>query len=86
MRITNENLLRLAGLSALIAGACYVLVGIFHPANVPSSVTTTRWQLVHIVACVMSVFGVLGLTGLYVGAATGVPTASGVDSHLASIS
>ena len=65
MRITNENLLRLAGLSAVIAGACYVLVGIFHPANVPLSVTTTRWEIVHVLACAMSFFGVLGLAGLY---------------------
>lgn len=65
MKLTNENLLRLAGLAALLAGSCYVLVGIFHPANVPASVTTTRWQLVHVMACVMSVLGVLGLAGLY---------------------
>jgi hypothetical protein len=65
MTITTSNLMRLAGLSALIAGICYVLVGIFHPANVPSSVTTTRWQIVHVLACAMSFFGVLGLAGLY---------------------
>ena len=65
MKITNANLIRLAGLSALIAGTCYVLVGIFHPANVASSVTTTRWEIVHLLACAMSFFGVLGLAGLY---------------------
>jgi len=65
MKITNENLIRLAGLSALIAGTCYLLVGIFHPANVASSVTTTRWEIVHVLACAMSFFGVLGLAGLY---------------------
>ena len=65
MKITNENLIRLAGLSALIAGTCYVLVGIFHPANLASSVTTTRWEIVHVLACAMSFFGVLGLAGLY---------------------
>jgi hypothetical protein len=63
--LTSPKLLRLAGLSALIAGICYVLVGIFHPANVPSSVTTTRWEVVHVLACGMSFFGVLGLAGLY---------------------
>ena len=42
-----------------------MLVGIFHPANVPSSVTTTRWEVVHVLACAMSFFGVLGLAGLY---------------------
>ena len=65
MKITNENLIRWAGLSALIAGICYVLVGILHPANLASSVTTTRWEIVHVLACAMSFFGVLGLVGLY---------------------
>ena len=41
-----SELSRLAGLSALLAGLCYVPVGIFHPPNVPSSVTSTRWEIV----------------------------------------
>ncbi len=63
--ITTPTLLRLAGLSALLAGICYVFVGVFHPANVPSSVTTTRWELVHVIACAMCFFALLGLAGLY---------------------
>jgi hypothetical protein len=66
MKITNQRMLRLAGISAALAGICYMLVGIFHPANVPSSVTTTQWAIVHILACAMSFFGLLGLAGLYV--------------------
>jgi hypothetical protein len=62
---TQADLIRLAGLCALVAGLCYVFVGVFHPANVPASVTTTRWETVHVVACAMSFFGVLGLAGLY---------------------
>jgi hypothetical protein len=65
MTFTSARLLRLAGLSALVAGVCYVLVGIFHPANVPSSVVTTRWEIVHVLACAMCFFGLLGLAGLY---------------------
>jgi len=65
MKVTSDNLMRLAGLSALTAGTCYVLVGILHPANVASSVTTTRWETVHILACAMCFFGVLGTAGLY---------------------
>jgi hypothetical protein len=65
MKITNANLIRLAGLSALIAGVCYLVVGVFHPANVPASVTTTRWATVHVFACAMSFFAVLGLAGIY---------------------
>lgn len=63
--ITHTKLVRWAGASALVAGVCYVLVGIFHPANVPSSVTTTRWQVVHVIACAMSLFGLFGMAGLY---------------------
>jgi hypothetical protein len=66
MKVTHADLIRWAGLSALIAGLCYVFVGIFHPANVPAAVTTTRWETVHVTACAMSFFGVLGLAGLYV--------------------
>ena len=66
MKMTNSTLFRLAGLSALLGGVCYTLVGIFHPANIPSSVITTRWEIVHFLACAMSFFGVLGLTGIYV--------------------
>ena len=65
MKITNANLFRLAGLSALVGGLCYVLVGMFHPTNVPASVTTTSWATVHVIACAMSFFGVLGLAGIY---------------------
>ena len=65
MTITPSTLIRWAGLSALVAGICYVLVGIFHPANVPASVSTTRWEIVHIIACAMSFFGLLGMAGLY---------------------
>ena len=70
MKITTSNLLRWAGLSALLAGLCYVLVGIFHPPNVPSSVTSTRWEVVHVLACATCFFGVLGMAGLYARQAT----------------
>jgi len=63
--ITTAGLLRLAGLSALLAGICYVFVGIFHPPNVPSSVTSTRWAIVHVLACATCFFGLLGMAGLY---------------------
>ena len=65
MKTSHESLLRLSGLAALLAGICYVLVGLFHPANVAASVTTTRWQVVHVLACAMCFFGLLGMAGLY---------------------
>jgi hypothetical protein len=66
MRRRIPNLIRLAGLCAVLAGLCYVSVGVFHPANELSSVTTTRWAVVHVLACAMSFFGVLGMTGIHV--------------------
>jgi hypothetical protein len=65
MKTSTPNLLRLAGLSALLCGSCYVLVGVFHPANVAASVTGTRWAVVHVLMCATSFFGVLGLAGLH---------------------
>lgn len=54
MKMSTPNLIRLAGLSALIAGTCYILVGALHPANVAASVTGTRWAVVHVLACATS--------------------------------
>src|SRR4051794_36121599 len=65
MKITGSNLIRWAGLSAILAGICYVVVGLFHPPNIASSVTTPEWSIVHTVAVAMSFFALLGLTGIY---------------------
>lgn len=65
MKISTNNLLRSAGTCAVIAGICYVLVGLFHPPNLAASVTSTRWQVVHVLACAFSAFGLFGMTGLY---------------------
>lgn len=65
MKTTTANLIRWAGLSAMVAGVFYMLVGIFHPLDILSSVTTSRWIVVHILATAMSFFGLLGLAGLY---------------------
>lgn len=63
--ITTATLTRLAGWSAVVAGACFIVVGTFHPLNVPSAVTTATWVNVHIAAMLMSFFGLFGLAGLY---------------------
>src|SRR3954468_25106348 len=64
-RMNTRNLIRWAGVSAMVAGICYVAVGLFHPPNVVSSVTTTQWAIVHVLAGAMCFFGLLGMTGLY---------------------
>lgn len=63
--MTASTLMRLAGLSAVLAGLCMVVMGLFHPVNIPEAVTTTTWVNVHIAATAMSFFGLFGMAGLY---------------------
>ena len=65
MKIAASSLIRWAGLSALVAGICFVVLGLLHPPNVLSSVPTTQWAVVHVLALAMSLFGLLGMMGLY---------------------
>src|SRR5512144_30538 len=64
-KITASTLMRLAGLSAMVAGLCFLVLGIFHPVNVPASVTTATWVNVHIAATALGFFGLFGMAGLY---------------------
>ena len=64
-KMTASTLMRLAGLSAVMAGLCAIVVGMFHPVNIPSSVTTDTWAIVHVFAMAMSFFGLFGMAGLY---------------------
>ncbi len=63
--ITTEGLIRLAGLSAVLAGVCLIIMGVFHPVNEPAAVTTATWINVHIAAILMSLFGMVGMASLY---------------------
>src|SRR5215213_6006968 len=65
MKPTASKLIRWAGLAAMVGGICFVVLGLLHPPNILSSVTTTRWAIVHSLALAMSVFGLLGIAGLY---------------------
>ncbi|MBL8079869.1 MAG: hypothetical protein JNM55_18015 [Anaerolineales bacterium] len=64
MRLAGVSAM-LAGVSAMLAGLCFIIIGMFHPENVPSSVTTTIWVNVHIVATALGFFGLFGMAGLY---------------------
>jgi hypothetical protein len=64
-KITASTLMRLAGLSAILAGLCFIVIGMFHPVNVPESVTTATWVNVHIFATALGFFGLFGMAGLY---------------------
>jgi hypothetical protein len=62
--MSASTLLRLAGVSAVVAGLCFLFIGIFHPLNEPSAVNTT-WVNVHIAATALGFFGLFGMAGLY---------------------
>ena len=64
-KITTATLMRLAGLSAMVAGLCFIVIGMFHPVNEPSAVNAT-WVNVHIAATALGFFGLFGMAGLYV--------------------
>ena len=64
MKPTPASLMRLAGLSAVVAGLCFLVIGMFHPLNEPSAVTAT-WVYVHIAATALGFFGLFGMAGLY---------------------
>src|SRR6186997_2924600 len=65
MKTITSNLIRWAGLSAMVTGIFFVIVGLFHPVEMVSTVTTTRWAIVHLLATAMCFFGVIGMAGLY---------------------
>lgn len=64
-KITASALMRAAGLSAMVAGLCFIVIGMYHPVNVPASVTTPTWVNVHIFATALGFFGLFGMAGLY---------------------
>ncbi len=63
--MNTRNLIRWAGLSAMLAGLFYVIVGLFHPLETLSSATSPQWVIVHALATAMCFFGMLGMVGLY---------------------
>src|SRR5215210_357728 len=64
-KITAATLMRLAGVSAMLTGLCFLIIGMFHPVNVPAAVTTVTWINVHIAATALGFFGLFGMAGLY---------------------
>jgi hypothetical protein len=64
-KITTSTLMRMAGLSAMVTGLCFLVIGMFHPVNVPAFVTTATWVNVHILATALGFFGLFGMAGLY---------------------
>jgi hypothetical protein len=65
VKTTASNLMSLAGLSAMVAGIIFAVVGLIHPPEILSSLTTGTWTIVHSLTIAMSFFGLLGIAGVY---------------------
>ena len=65
MKITASNLIRWAGLAAMVAGILFVVIQPIHPPDILSSVTTSPWAIVHYLGIAMCLLGLLGIAGLY---------------------
>ncbi|MNU63497.1 hypothetical protein D3C71_527510 [compost metagenome] len=65
MKITATHLIRSAGLAAMLAGILFIVIQTIHPPEKLSSVTSSAWASVHYLTMAMSLFGLLGITGIY---------------------
>jgi hypothetical protein len=69
MKITASNLTHGAGLSAMVAGIMYAMVGLLHTFvshyGGLASVTNDVWVLTHSLTIGVSFFGLLGIAGIY---------------------
>src|SRR5438309_11278217 len=65
MKTTASNLIRWAGLSAVVGGCLFVGIQPIHPPEILSSFTTSTWAIVHYVGVAMCFLILLGITGIY---------------------
>ncbi len=65
MKVTASKLIRWSGLSAMAAGLIFAGIQPIHPPDVLSSVNTSTFIIITSLKTVMSIFGLLGITGLY---------------------
>jgi len=68
--ITPAALTRWAGLAAMAAGILFIAIQPLHPPDTLASVTSEVYTIVHILTLAMSLFGLLGVTGIYARQAT----------------
>jgi len=65
MKVTTSNLIRAAGLSAVVAGTIFAVIQPIHPPDVLASVTTIAFITITSFKTIMSIFGLFGIAGLY---------------------
>jgi len=65
MKITTPNLIRWAGVSAMLAGIIFAGIQPIHPPDVLASVNTSAFIIITSLKTVMCLFGLFGIAGLY---------------------
>jgi len=65
MKVTTPNLIRAAGLSAVVAGTIFAAIQPIHPPDVLASVTTSTFIIITSFKAAMCLFGLFGIAGLY---------------------
>jgi hypothetical protein len=65
MKINASNLIRWSGLAAMAGGIIFVGIQPIHPPDVLASVTTGGWALIITLKWVMSLFFLIGISGIY---------------------
>lgn len=63
--LTATEIFRGAGLFAMGAGILYIVIQFIHPPDDLSSVNSSTWVLVACLTLVMSLFSLIGITGVY---------------------
>lgn len=65
MKPTASNVIRWAGLAAMVAGIIYAGIQPIHPADFVASVTTDAWSIITPLKTAMAFLFLLGVTGIY---------------------
>jgi hypothetical protein len=63
--MTTARLVQIGSLAAVVAGLLFVAIQFIHPADELASVTTSTWQIIHLVSLFMVILFVFGITTIY---------------------
>lgn len=63
--MNTQNLIRWAGLPAMLAGLIFVVIQPIHPPDFLPSVTTDTWVIIQSAKTLMAVFYLIGSVGIY---------------------
>lgn len=62
----KNNLFTMSGVAAIVSGLLFVIIQVIHPpANALSEISSSLWMWAHVLTFLFPIFGILGLTGIY---------------------